>query len=209
MSEVDASPLVVADNTRALARVLPLNSYAAMRTRAEPEVRDAGRLCVVQGASRAARVASLDQCSGRAHSQVRRIHRRHEPQGFPAASFDPERKFRGSKTSRRARRSVLNPSHHHEFVPVNVNPEQRAALVYVQFSCRGCGGHTARNGVIFHKAGESTETHPRPLHAIYRACAPMGGQSELPSSDRHHHASHAPQIPQFLTRSKTARSLGG
>ena len=58
---------------------------------------------------------------------------------------------------------------HHEFLPVDVKPEleHRAALVYLQSSRRGRGGHTVRNGVFFHKAGESTKTHPHPLHAIY------------------------------------------
>jgi 7,8-dihydroneopterin aldolase/epimerase/oxygenase len=41
-------------------------------------------------------------------------------------------------------------------------------LFTFDFSRRGCGGHTARNGVFFRRAGESTKTHPRPLHAIYR-----------------------------------------
>jgi hypothetical protein len=42
--------------------------------------------------------------------------------------------------------------------------EQRA-LVYLRFSSRVCGGHTAKNGVLSHKAGESTKTHPRLLCA--------------------------------------------
>ena len=43
--------------------------------------------------------------------------------------------------------------------------EQRAALVYLRFSSRVCGGHTAKNGVFSHKAGESTKTSPRILCA--------------------------------------------
>jgi len=88
---------------------------------------------------------------------------------FVQLGFDPGDKFLGSKTSGRARRSVVVLSHHHELLTVNVKPEleQRAVLVYLRFSRLGRGGHTAKNGVLFHKAGESTKTHPRPLHAIY------------------------------------------
>jgi hypothetical protein len=59
-------------------------------------------------------------------------------------------------------------SHHHESIPVHVEPEleQHAALGYLQSRRRGCGGYTAKNGVLFHKAGESTKAHPHRLHAI-------------------------------------------
>jgi hypothetical protein len=38
--------------------------------------------------------------------------------------------------------------------------EQRAALLYRRVSRRGRGGHTVENGVLFHRAGESTKDSP-------------------------------------------------
>jgi hypothetical protein len=93
-------------------------------------------------------------------------------QPVPVLQLSPVRsgqKLRGRKTLRRARSSVVVLSRHHEFLPVDVKPEleQRASPGYLHSSRRGCGGHTVRNGVLFHKAGESTKTHPHPLHVIY------------------------------------------
>jgi hypothetical protein len=70
---------------------------------------------------------------------------------------------------RRARRRVVILNHRDEFLAMDVesNLEQRAAPHYLQLSRRGCGGHTVENDVLFHRAGESTKTRPRPLHAIY------------------------------------------
>jgi hypothetical protein len=70
---------------------------------------------------------------------------------FLQPRLDPGHKFRGSKTSRWAWRSVVVLSDHHELLPVNVKSEleQRAALVYPQSSHRGRDGHTVRNGVLF------------------------------------------------------------
>ena len=42
-----------------------------------------------------------------------------------------------------------------------------------------CGSHTAKNGVLFHKAGESTKTRPRPLHAIWVLTLLLGSMSAL------------------------------
>ena len=51
---------------------------------------------------------------------------------FSQPRFDPGHEFRGSKTLRRARRSVVILSHHDEFLPMDVesNLEQRAAPLY-------------------------------------------------------------------------------
>ena len=118
-----------------------------------------------------------DDVAVRASLEQRAVEPEAEPAGFiddvnlkafPQPRFDPGHKFRGSKTSRWPRRSVVVLSRHHEFLPVDVKPEleHRAALVYLQSSRRGCGGHTVRNGLPFHKAGESTKAHPHLLHAI-------------------------------------------
>ena len=81
---------------------------------------------------------------------------------FSQSPFDPRHEFRGSKTVRRARRGVVILSHHDEFLPMDIesNLEQRAALVYLRLSRRQRGGHTVQNGVLFHRAGESTKDSP-------------------------------------------------
>jgi hypothetical protein len=63
---------------------------------------------------------------------------------------------------RRARRGVVILNHRDEFLSMDVesNLEQRAAPVYLRLSRRGCGGHTVENGVLFHRAGESTKDSP-------------------------------------------------
>jgi hypothetical protein len=108
--------------------------------------------------------------------------RRHLTGGFQGAlivtseklRFDPGQKLRGSKTSRWARRRMVVLRHRHESIPVHVEPEleQRAVFVYLESSRRGCGGYTAKNGVLFYKAGESTKLTRIPLHAIYAAHRP-------------------------------------
>jgi hypothetical protein len=95
---------------------------------------------------------------------------------------------RGSKTMRRARRSVVVLSHHDEFLPMDIesNLEQRAAPLYLRVSRRGCGGHTVENGVILHRAGESTKDSPASFtcHLEQPVCeqavaVTLGGLQEL------------------------------
>ena len=66
---------------------------------------------------------------------------------------------------RRARRRVVILSHHDEFISMDIesNLEQRAALNYLRLSHRGRGGHAVKNGVLFHRAGESTKDSPAPF----------------------------------------------
>jgi hypothetical protein len=107
---------------------------------------------------------------------------------FPQSPFDPGHEFRGSKTMRRARRSVVVLSHHDEFLPMDIesNLEQRAAPLYLRVSRRGCGGHTVENGVILHRAGESTKDSPASFtcHLEQPVCeqavaVTLGGLQEL------------------------------
>jgi hypothetical protein len=61
--------------------------------------------------------------------------------------------------------SFQTPIRASEFFPMDVESdlEHRAALAYLRFSRRGRGGHTAKNGVLFHRAGESTKDSPASL----------------------------------------------
>ena len=86
---------------------------------------------------------------------------------FFQTRLDPGHEFRGSKTVRRARRSMIILSHHDEFLPMDVesNLEQRAALVYLRLSRRG-RAVTLWKVYFFIERVSLPKTHPRPLHAI-------------------------------------------
>jgi hypothetical protein len=107
--------------------------------------------------------ASPEQRSTESEAEPARFIDHMNRKAFAQSRFDPEQKLRGSKTSRWARRRMVLLSHHHQFIPMNVKPEleQRATPVYLQSSRRRCGGHTRKTVYFFHKAGESTKTHPR------------------------------------------------
>src|SRR4029077_3232855 len=81
---------------------------------------------------------------------------------FSQPPFDPRHEFRGSKTLRRARRSVviLNPWDEFLLMDIESNLEQRSVPPYLRLSRRGRGGRTVTNGVLFHRAGESTKDSP-------------------------------------------------
>ena len=104
---------------------------------------------------------------------------------FLQPRFDPGHEFRGSKTVRRARRSVVILSHHDEFLPMDIESdlEQRAALVYLRLSRRGRGGHTVQNGVLFHRAGEPTKDSPASftchLETLFASLLSYGATTKL------------------------------
>src|SRR4029077_7698799 len=107
---------------------------------------------------------------------------------FSQSCFDPRHEFRGSKMLRRPRRPGVLLRHREELLPMDVesNLEQRAAPHYLRLSHRGCGGHTVENGVLFHRAGESTKDSPAPFtcHPEQPVCEQavgfsLGGLQEL------------------------------